>query len=147
MKYRNLNMGCGELSQPDCLNADIRKTSIVETIVDFDRFPYPFKDGSFDNVYAVDIIEHLDDVIKVMEEIHRILKSNGKVFIRTTYWKMEQSFRDPTHRHFFTLESFDYFDPSTSTGQKYNFYSDRKFKILNKYIDGQETMFELIKVQ
>ncbi len=139
-------MGCGELQFSDCLNADIRKTKIVDIIVNFDKFFYPFKDGSFENVYAYDIIEHLDDIIKVIEEIYRILKSEGKIFIKTTYWQAENSFTDLTHKHFFTLKSFDYFDPSTMLGKKYGFYSDKKFKILSKQLSSQEAEFVLQKI-
>lgn len=146
MKYKNLNLGCGMLEFPDCLNVDIRKTPIVHQVWDLEQMPWPFEDEQFAKVYAYDIIEHLTDVIKAMEEIHRILKSRGWVIIRTTSWKTEQSFRDPTHKHFFTLESFDYFDRSTQVGKDYGFYSEKKFKILHRYEDGQELMFEMRKI-
>jgi SAM-dependent methyltransferase len=142
----NINLGCGELNFPNCFNVDLRQTSIVNQIVDLSKHPWPFENEQYDNVYAYDIIEHLEDVISCMEEIHRIIKPNGKVYIRTSYWKMESAFVDPTHRHFFTLRSFDYFDPSTFLGQKYSHYSKSKFKVSSVNVDGEELMFVLEKI-
>jgi len=147
LKFKNLNLGCGELPQSSCLNVDKRRTSIVDVIADLDLkgFYFPFKDEQFEAVYIIDVIEHLDDVIKVMEEIHRVLKPGGRVFIRTTYWRTENSFTDPTHKHYFTEKSFDFFDPSTMFGSKYDYYTKKKFKVLEHGIDGQELLFKLRK--
>lgn len=143
--YSKLNLGCGTRNFPNCLNVDIRKTPITHEIHDLNKFPYPWPDNRFQFVYAYDIIEHLDNVIKVLEEIHRILKPNGMIFVSTTYYKSENAFTDPTHKHYFTLHSFDYFDPSTDIGKKYSYYTDKKFKILHRAIQGQELYFELQK--
>ena len=37
----------------------------------------PFKDNEFDFVYASHVLEHIDDDIKALTEVKRILKSNG----------------------------------------------------------------------
>jgi len=145
-KFRNLNIGCGQLDFPDCLNVDIRKTPIVHMIVDLESFPYPFKDEQFESIYAFDVIEHFDNVIRAMEELHRVLKPDGLLFIRTSNWRTENSFCDPTHRHFFTSKSFDFFDPSSWFGQKYGYYTDKKFQVLERGEDGQERVFVLQKI-
>ncbi len=43
----------------------------------------PFKDQSFDVIYAAELIEHLYDPDKFLEECRRILKKNGVVVIST----------------------------------------------------------------
>ena len=48
----------------------------------------PFGDESFDIVTALDVIEHLDDDIAGLKEMHRILKTGGKtlIFVPAFMW-------------------------------------------------------------
>jgi SAM-dependent methyltransferase len=41
----------------------------------------PFADGSFDVVTALDVIEHLDDDLGSLKEIHRVLRPGGRVLL------------------------------------------------------------------
>jgi SAM-dependent methyltransferase len=43
----------------------------------------PFKDNSFDNVLAGEIIEHLDNPLGFVKECYRILKPKGKLILTT----------------------------------------------------------------
>jgi SAM-dependent methyltransferase len=52
-----------------------------------------------------------------MKEIHRILKPNGKLVIRSPYFVTPNAYTDLTHKRFFTIHSFDYFDKSTCLGK------------------------------
>lgn len=144
-RKKNLNIGCGEKEYPGCVNIDKRETAITHFLWDLNVFPYPFPDDRFERVYAQDIIEHLDDVIRVMEEIHRVLEVGGEVHIRTAPWGMSQSYNDPTHKHWFTKQSFDFFDPDTEWGQKYDFYTKCKFKVLWRQVEGYDLEFVLEK--
>lgn len=48
----------------------------------------PFEDESFDLVTALDVIEHLDDDVAGLTEMHRILKKGGKtlIFVPAFMW-------------------------------------------------------------
>ncbi|MFA6601253.1 MAG: class I SAM-dependent methyltransferase [Candidatus Paceibacterota bacterium] len=48
----------------------------------------PFKDGSFDCVICLETLEHVENPLKAMEEIHRVLKSGGK-FVGSTPFDYE----------------------------------------------------------
>lgn len=76
------------------------------------KFPYPFEESSFDEIYVDNVIEHLDNVVKVMEEINRISKPGGLIVIKVPYFRSKYAFIDPTHKHFFTMDSFTYFNPT-----------------------------------
>jgi len=144
---KNLNIGCGELPFPSCINVDRRKTETADIIHDLEVLPWPFANERFERVYAYDILEHLADVVKTMEEIHRVLKPGGVVEIRTCAWDQEQSYTDPTHKHWFTLNSFDFFDSTTFFGNKYRWYSTARFKVLEAKRDFSEIVFRLQKPQ
>ena len=61
-------------------------------------FPYPFADSSFDQLRAIHVIEHVSDVIRTMEEFHRLVRPGGTVRIETPHYTDFSSFCDPTHR-------------------------------------------------
>ena len=81
-----------------------------------------FNDESFDTIFATEILEHLDDVIAVLRECHRLLKSNGKLHIKVVYWNHKFSYSDPTHKHYFSEIAFEFF-----VGKWRPYYTDFKF--------------------
>ena len=48
----------------------------------------PFAESSFDVVTALDVVEHLDDDVAGLKEMHRVLKSGGKtlIFVPAFMW-------------------------------------------------------------
>ncbi len=48
----------------------------------------PFDDESFDVVTALDVVEHLDDDVAGLKEMHRVLKTGGKtlIFVPAFMW-------------------------------------------------------------
>jgi SAM-dependent methyltransferase len=48
----------------------------------------PFADESFDVVTALDVVEHLDDDVAGLKEMHRVLKTGGKtlIFVPAFMW-------------------------------------------------------------
>jgi SAM-dependent methyltransferase len=48
----------------------------------------PFADESFDIVTALDVVEHLDDDVAGLKEMHRVLKTGGKtlIFVPAFMW-------------------------------------------------------------
>jgi 2-polyprenyl-3-methyl-5-hydroxy-6-metoxy-1,4-benzoquinol methylase len=49
-----------------------------------------FKDSQFDSVYALEILEHVNNLDKVVTEIARVLKSNGKLIASIPFFKSEK---------------------------------------------------------
>ncbi len=93
---------------------------------DLDVTPWPFADNRFDQVYAFDVIEHLADVVAAMEELHRICRNGASIEISVPHFSSGNAFTDPTHRHFFSRFSFDYFDSS----HEFAFYSEARFRVV-----------------
>lgn len=46
-------------------------------------YSLPFRDGSFDAVVAMDILEHVEDPAKLIEEASRVLRQGGLFFFHT----------------------------------------------------------------
>lgn len=116
-----LDLGCGKRKRNGSIGIDISKDTDADVIHDLNVFPYPFVDNEFDYVYADNVIEHLDDVVKVLEELHRITKDGATIKVIVPFFRSVYACIDPTHKHFFTVRSFDYFDP------------EKDFNLLYKY--------------
>src|SRR3989344_9103927 len=108
-----LHLGCGFKKFPGSIGVDINPRSNADIVHDLNKFPYPFKKDRFELVLAEHILEHLDDITKVIKELHRISKNKAKIIIDTSHFSSVDSFTDPTHKHFFTSRTFDYFIPGT----------------------------------
>jgi SAM-dependent methyltransferase len=127
-KLKTLDLGCGNNKRLGAIGIDFNDLDAVDIIHDLNVFPYPLEDSSFDEIYLDNTLEHLDDVIHVMEEVYRICKPDGVVKVIVPYFRSVWACIDPTHRHFFTVNSFSYFDPENPICVRYA-YSDARFKV------------------
>ena len=124
-KLKILDVGCGIKKYPGAIGIDINRSSAADVICDLDRFPYPFRDGSFDLIRAIHVIEHLADVVRAMEEFHRLARPGARVRIETPHYTDYSSFCDPTHRHHLNSFSFRYFGDKHGG---FGYYTNAKFR-------------------
>jgi len=117
MKLKKLNLGCGTRIKEGYVNLDIVKHKGVDVVHNLNKFPYPFKKNYFDEIYARNILEHLDGLVRVMKELHRILKPRGKLIIEVPYQTIIHTWASFQHKRAFTLRTFDGF--AKNTKQKY----------------------------
>ena len=122
---RVLDVGCGVKKYPGAIGIDRIAGTAADALVDLDRFPYPFRDDSFEQVRAVHVIEHVSDVIRTMEEFHRLLHNGGVVYIATPHYTDFSSFCDPTHRWHLNSYSFRYFGQDNAG---FGYYSKSRFR-------------------
>lgn len=101
-----LEIGCGQGFYSNVL-ARSKKRSVVGIDISFEdiqiskkRYPnvkflqmsaemLKFKKSTFDEVYAIEVLEHVDDLQKVLDEIARVLKVGGKLIVSVPYYKSE----------------------------------------------------------
>lgn len=119
-----LDVGCGIRKYPGAVGVDRNPGSNADVLCDLDLFPYPFRTSCFDQVRAVHVIEHVADVIRTMEEFHRLLRPGGEVFIVTPHYTDFSSFCDPTHRWHLNSFSFRYFGQDHGG---FGYYSECRF--------------------
>jgi ubiquinone/menaquinone biosynthesis C-methylase UbiE len=122
-----LDLGCGNKKRPGSIGVDFNERTNADINHDLNNVPYPFEDSSFDEIYVDNCLEHLDDVMGTMEELHRICKTGGLVKVIVPYFRSSWAFSDPTHRHYFTVQSFSYFDPDDIVCKRYD-YTLARFK-------------------
>ncbi len=80
---------------------DVSPNSQADVLHDLNTVPYPVDSDSFDLILMQDILEHLDDVARVMAEVFRVAKDGALVRIRTPHFSSYYAYNDPTHRHVF----------------------------------------------
>ena len=89
---------------------------------------FPVSDDSFNLINTSHFLEHVDDVVWCMEEIHRVGKRNAEVRITVPHFSAPSSYQDPTHRRHLSLRCMDYFD---STKGLYSCgYTEVDFRIM-----------------
>lgn len=106
---RKLNIGCGEKvkSGSEWINLDFVKFPGVDKVHDLNKFPYPFKNDEFEEVYCSHILEHVPDLTKVIAELYRICKDRAIIRIRAPHFSSFSYYTDPTHKIPFGHLSFD----------------------------------------
>ena len=121
---RILDVGCGRNKYAGAIGIDRNPATRADVLCDLNRPPYPFADGSFDEIRAVHVVEHVEDVIALVEELHRLLRLGGRLLVVTPHYTDFASFCDPTHRWHLNSFSFRYFtEPYT-----YDYYSPVRFR-------------------
>lgn len=112
-----LELGSGSAPLQGAVHHDrIKHSNWIDVAWDLQVLPWPCQNEEWDEVYAIDVFEHLNtEIIDWLSECHRILKVGGKLTLRLPAWDNELSYRDPTHKKFFIMK------PLTILIQRKNF--------------------------
>lgn len=125
---RRLDLGCGLKKRPDSFSVDLRPAVQPDLVWDLERRPYPLPRDYFEQIWALDVIEHLANIQDFLEEAHALLAPGGTLEITTPHFSCANSFTDPTHRHHLGYFSFDYFTDAS----QWSFYSGVRFEIVER---------------
>jgi SAM-dependent methyltransferase len=133
---RVLELGCGFSKTPGAFGVDIIAESQADLVHDLDVFPYPLEDSAWDRIICLDVLEHVQDLVRTMEEIWRVASPGAIVEVRAPFMSSVNYYSDPTHRRAFTSRSFDYFvegRPAFRLG-----YSRARFVVLDCQYDRDD---------
>ena len=108
---KKVDFGCGASKKPGFIGVDILALPGVDIVHDFTQFPFPFEDNSLDEIWMDNVLEHLPNPMRVVEELWRMSKNGTKITIAVPYFRSHYAFIDPTHVNFFGVNWFNYFDP------------------------------------
>ncbi|SRR5216683_1473524 len=139
-RRERLNLGCGLKHFPDAVNLDVTSDTQPDVVHDLNCHPWPFPDNRFKEILLYDVIEHLDDIVKTVEEIYRVCRPGGTAKITVPHFSCPNAFTDPTHRHYFGWYSFDYF-----TGEHdHNYYTRARFRTRTRKLFFYPSLFNKI---
>jgi SAM-dependent methyltransferase len=90
-----LHIGAGATPQkyPTCI--EFEHKIFKHTDVVGDAHQLPFRDGSFDRVFAFNVFEHLREPARAAAEVARVLKPGGMVAIHTAF--LQAVHEEPAH--------------------------------------------------
>ena len=96
-----LNLGSGSKIKEGFINLDKYKTFKPDIVHDLEKFPYPFKDSSVDQVLLSHILEHLGSNSSIfnliIQELYRICKNGSIIDIIVPHPRNDDFISDPTH--------------------------------------------------
>jgi SAM-dependent methyltransferase len=133
-----LDIGCGKNKYKNELEIVTGMDKVplpgVDVIHDMEQFPYTFADESFDKVIMQHSLEHVSKEnmtnIKIIEEIHRILKPGGMLIVEVP---IGQWFHyDPTHKNYVGYWYWKYFSSDFSL----NFYTATRLELVKSDLVG-----------
>lgn len=104
-----LDFGCGQAKTPGSVGMDLFPGDGVDVVHDFNVFPYPFEADTFDEIVCNSSLEHVDDFIRTVVELHRISKPGALLKVSAPHFSGPDAYRDPTHKTFFAYTTFDFF--------------------------------------
>ena len=118
---KKLHIGCGKNILPGYTNLDMVRLPGVDVVHDLEKFPYPFKDETFDLIDAHQVLEHVTDLCGVMKELSRILEKGGTLRVDVPHFTSNSAYMDPTHVRFFAYTTFDFFVKNHYDGITYDY--------------------------
>jgi predicted SAM-dependent methyltransferase len=104
-----VNIGAGKTFIPGYVNIDI--SSVADVVLDLNRERLPFKDNSVDIIFSYHALEHVENYLFALGEIHRVLRHGGWFLLGVPYVTLtEYNLVNPYHKQNFSEHSFDFFD-------------------------------------
>jgi len=96
-----LNLGCGNHKRPGWVNVDWSSVCQPDALVDLESFPWPWPDGSIEEVLFNHVLEHLGAApavyIGIMKELWRVCQTGATVTIAVPHPRSDDFMNDPTH--------------------------------------------------
>jgi len=112
-----LDLGCGIKPRRGMIGVDkIKGDGLVYCDLDS---TWPMEFETADVIVADNLLEHIGNLIPLLNHCHRVLSPTGRFYVRVPSAKTTAAFQDPTHVRYFVPETFDYFDGDSPRWQEY----------------------------
>lgn len=118
-----IDLACGQNRTEGYFGIDAVSGDKVDAVVNLEQFPWPIESESADDIVCSHYVEHTSDLIKFMDEVHRILKPGGKIKIVAPYYTSIRCWQDPTHKRAISEATFFYFNKQWREANKLDHYS------------------------
>ena len=139
-----LNLGCGPNKLDHYLNID--KADFADLSLDLELAKLPFDNNSVIEVLADQVMEHITNLIPLMNELYRVMAPGAKLKISVPHVPYQEAFQDPTHVRFFTDMSWEYWNANSFYWQEVGkTYGIKPFQHVNLSKDGWVLKATLVK--
>ena len=101
MSETRINLGCGNDIREGYINVDSSPKVNPDEVWNLEEMPLPFANDSADEIVANHVLEHIQNFIPLMHDLHRVCRSGARIHIRTPFYASWGQFNDPTHVRFF----------------------------------------------
>ncbi len=106
-KLLKLNLGCGKDIKEGYVNVDFENFKGVDKVFDLNVFPYPFEDNSCDEILMNNILEHLDNPYKVLQELWRMCIYGGNIKLIAPHFSCANTWGDIQHKRGFSYSTWE----------------------------------------
>ena len=127
-----LCLGAGKRPMEGYVNLDMVALPGIDAVFNLEECAtkrLPFDDDTFDELYASHVLEHITNILPLMQELHRVTKPGGQFLARVPYGSSDDAFENPTHIRYFFLNSFQYFAQPIYHREDYGYRGDWKSTI------------------
>jgi hypothetical protein len=137
-KAIRLDLGCGKRPRSGFYAVDHLDMEGVDVVADLNKPLHLLPNDCSEYIFSRHTLEHIQELLPLMREIHRITKSDGTVEIIVPHFSNVYGYSDPTHVRFFGLYSMYYFvspEHQPKIRRVPAFYTDTRFLIKSLKIE------------
>jgi SAM-dependent methyltransferase len=127
IRVYGLNVGAGNSQSNEYASIDRAKGADFQFDLEDCAKPghlLPFNADVFNQIHCSHVLEHIHNILPLMQELHRVTVAGGILTARVPYGSSDNADEDPTHVRRFFLESPGYFSQVAYGGADYGYRGD-----------------------
>lgn len=131
-----LNIGCGVDVKAGWVNIDVpvaipslprvEGAELIGCDLDSRTVVLPFADNSVSEILASHVLEHIREVLPLMQELYRVAKPDCVMMAAVPYGSSDGTWTDPTHVRAFFIDTWRYFGQPMYKHADYGYRGDWK---------------------
>lgn len=142
-KSPRLNLGCGRFADPAWINVDCVALPGVDLVIDLNNLAQeklPFPEDCIEQFSMSHVIEHIANVLPLMQELYRVATPNASLLIRCPHGASDDAWEDPTHIRPIFLQSFGYFSQPFYWRADYGYRGDWRVAELKLLVSAAQAI-------
>jgi ubiquinone/menaquinone biosynthesis C-methylase UbiE len=96
-----LDLGCGDKRREGFIRVDRSQRVEPDMVLDLEQLPWPWPDGSVDEIIMEHVLEHLGQApavfFGIMQELYRVMKPGAWLHIAVPHPRSDNFMADPGH--------------------------------------------------
>ena len=118
-----LHVACGNYIEKGFKGMDFETNPKAEIKHDLNVYPYPLKDESVDRIHCAYFVHRVEDLVKFMDEMYRVLKKGSTISIVAPYYSSIRATQDPTTKRLISEVVFSMFNKKAREAGGFSHYT------------------------